>query len=445
MRETKRQMTLYSFYDHTGLERHFERMAEQGWLLCGSGQYTWHYRRSEPKQLTFCVCYYPRATIFDPLPSVSQEEFYDFCAHTGWTLAASSAQMQVFYNERPNPVPIDTDPAMEVEAIHQSAKKSWLISQILFLILAVLNIGQFLWRLRGDPIATLSSPLSLLALVCWAVMLLLVGTDFATYFRWRRRALKAAEQGEFLATKSHPLFQKLALAVVLAGLVWALFYLQGALGGVMLLSLAGGVLLVAAVIAIREGLKKRFASAETNRTVTILACVALSVLFAAVLPWLVARGLSGRNPAPEELPLTLEDLLEGDFSGYSASWRGAQSPLLGQYTAYQWPLGPVGQFPDPIYLDYEITLVKLPVLYGLCRDHLLEEYDTRGTGFLPVKYFAPMDPAPWGAEEAYQFVMDGETLDLYLLCYEGRIVKLDLDWPPTAEQMAAVGEKLGGR
>ena len=55
-----------------------------------------------------------------------------------------------------------------------------------------------------------------------------------------------------------------------------------------------------------------------------------------------------------------------------------------------------------------------------------------------------LDPAPWGAAEAYQFVMDDETLDLYLLCYEDRIVKLDLDWELTPAQMAVVGEKLGG-
>ena len=133
MKDTKRRLEWCSFYDHTGIEAHLERMAQQGWLLEKIG-FTWHYRRIEPKKLTFCVTYFPRASMFDPEPSQEQETFYDFCRHTGWTLAAASAQMQIFYNEQPNPIPIDTDPAMEVDAIHQSAKKSFLLSQSMLLV-----------------------------------------------------------------------------------------------------------------------------------------------------------------------------------------------------------------------------------------------------------------------------------------------------------------------
>ena len=137
MRETKRQMSLYSFYDHTGIEKHLARMAERGWLLCGLGQFLWHYRRIEPRRITFSVCYFPKATIYDPYPSERQEEFYDLCAHAGWTLAGSSGQMQVFYHQGENPTPIDTDPALEVEAIHQSAKKTVLPANFLLLGVAV--------------------------------------------------------------------------------------------------------------------------------------------------------------------------------------------------------------------------------------------------------------------------------------------------------------------
>ena len=29
----KRELNLYAFYDHTGLERHLEKMAANGWML----------------------------------------------------------------------------------------------------------------------------------------------------------------------------------------------------------------------------------------------------------------------------------------------------------------------------------------------------------------------------------------------------------------------------
>lgn len=443
MRETRRQMSLYSFYDHTGIEGHLARMAEKGWLLCEIGQFFWHFQRIEPKKLTFCVCYFPKATIYDPWPSEKQKEFYDLCAHAGWTLAGSSGQLQVFYNERENPVPIDTDPVLEVDAIHQSAKKTFLLSNCLLLGVGVLNLMQFLWRLFDDPITTLSSALALFSLVCWPVLILMEVVDLATYFLWRRRALRAAERGEFLDTKSHPVFQKLALAAVLAGLAWCLSYLQDGLGGVMAVAVVGSVGLVAAVLGVRTLLKGAGMSAKANQRGTLAACVALSILFVAAIPWFVVRGLSGRpEPRPEDLPLTVGDLMEADFD-YSRTLVFNQSPLLACLEARQSPWRH-GEMKDAPSLDYIVVTAKLPALYNLCRDRLLDEYDTRGAGFLPVKYFTPIDPAPWGAREAYQFTMDGEPMEIYLLCYPGRIVRIDLDWTPTPKQMALVGEKLGG-
>lgn len=454
MRETKRQMTLYSFYDHTGLERHFERMAEQGWLLCGSGQYTWHYRRIEPKQLTFCVCYYPRATIFDPLPSVSQEEFYDFCAHTGWTLAASSAQLQVFYNERENPTPIETDPALEVDAIHRSAKKSFLQSHGLSAAAALLIIGLFLFLLSREPILTLANPSLLMSTLAFTLVLLNCTVEVSTYFLWRRRALRAAERGEFLPTHSHVWFQWILLAAALPLAIWWFALMAGnGMGGSAVVVLAGVTLMLAAVSGIRELLKKNYASAETNRAVTMVAVVVLCYVFTVLIPRSMEGGRNSRpQPKAEDLPLSVADLLEGDFSGYTRSWQGAQSPLLGRYNAHEWPLGPVKQFPNPVYLDYEVTLVKLPALYGLCRETLLHERDDWGDRNPVWQGYAytPTDPAPWGAEEAYQWLpedgLDNEAdNNQYLLFYPDRVVTISLQWdqPPTRSQMAAVGEKLG--
>lgn len=453
MRETKRQMTLYSFYDHTGLERHFERMAEQGWLLCKVGQLLWHYRRIEPRKLTFCVCYYPRATLFDPLPSVRQEEFYDFCAHTGWTLAASSAQLQVFYHEGENPTPIETDPALEVDAIHRSVKKSFLASNGLSAAAGLLSIGLFLFLLSREPLQTLANPFLLLSTLAFTLVLLNCAVETASYLLWRRRALKAAEQGEFLPTHSHVWLQRLLLAAALPMAVWWFAAMVGGgMGGQAVIAIAGVALMLAATFGVRALLKKQYASAETNRAVTTVVVVALCFVFTVVIP----RSMRDNRPDASQaggsaMPLALGDLLEGDFERYSGYWQGIQSPLMGWYNAHHWPIGPVERFPEPVYLDYEVTLVKLPVLYGLCRDILLHDRDDwdenpvwEGYGYVPV------DPAPWGAEEAYQWLPEdgldnGLDNNQYLLFYPDRAVTISLQWeePPTRSQMAAVGEKLG--
>ena len=109
MKNRKRRVELLSFYDHVGISRHLEKMAAKGWMLEKITNLGWVYRRIEPKQLHFTVSYYSQASEFDPEPTEDQKTFYDFCAHTGWQLACSSAQLQIFYNERENPTPIETD------------------------------------------------------------------------------------------------------------------------------------------------------------------------------------------------------------------------------------------------------------------------------------------------------------------------------------------------
>lgn len=432
MRETKRQMSLYSFYDHTGIEKHLARMAERGWLLCGLGQFLWHYRRIEPRRITFSVCYFPKATIYDPYPSERQEEFYDLCAHAGWTLAGSSGQLQVFCHQGENPTPIDTDPALEVEAIRQSAKKTVLPANFLLLGVAVLNLGLFLWRFWDNPVLTLASGGSLLALVAYTLILVNCTVELCSYFRWRGRARRAAERGEFLPTRSNVWLQRLLLAILLPAGAWCLAGMfQDGLGGLAAVSMLGVIGIIAAVLGVRKLLKGAGVSAKANLRGTLAVCVVLSILFAAAIPWLVVRGMNSRpDPGAEELPLSVADLVEMDPDHYSRWQFRTSSPLLALLQVSDYPRI-YGEMTHS--LRYDVTVVKAPALYGLCRDHYLRG-DSR---------YAPTDPAPWGAQEAYRYVLDGQTLEYYVLCYPHRVVEITLDWTPTAEQMAVVGEKLG--
>ena len=141
MRDTKRRLELYSFFNHTGIAAHLEDMAQKGWMIEKITGFGWVYRRIEPKRLHFSVSYYARASEFDPQPSEGQREFQEFCEHTGWKLACSSAQLQIFYNDQPDPTPIETDPKLELEAIHASAKKGFLLPYFLLLAVAVVQVA----------------------------------------------------------------------------------------------------------------------------------------------------------------------------------------------------------------------------------------------------------------------------------------------------------------
>ena len=95
-------MEVFSFYDHAGISRHLEKMAAKGWMIERMSNFGWVYHRIDPKPVKFAVSYYPKASEFDPEPTDEQKTFHEFCAHTGWKLACTSAQLQIFYNEQEN-------------------------------------------------------------------------------------------------------------------------------------------------------------------------------------------------------------------------------------------------------------------------------------------------------------------------------------------------------
>ena len=472
MKETKRRLETFSFYDRTGLEEHLARMAEEGWLLDKIGQFLWHYRRIEPKKLTFSVTYFPKASAFDPGPSEEQETFYDFCRHTGWVLAASSAQLQVFYNEGPDPVPIETDPVLEVESIHRTMKRSFLPSQLMLLAVAVLDVGLLVWRLIDDPIGLLASPASVLTAMCWVLLLVLTGVELGGYFWWHRKAVKAAEQGEFLDSRSH---RKLQIGVlVLLGLGVVYYMLSVALSGSrMMMAVAvlmfcvympGLFLLVRGVMGWLKGKK---VSAKVNRVVTIVTAVVAAYLFVGAITFGVLCGSTHGwfaeqdeetyeyhgntfTAAQDQLPLTVEDLLDVDYEGYSREHRGSESIFLAQYQGYQRPRFDAERYKEMPRLEYTVTVVKAPFLYGLCREHLLLDRAERWNRDMPESdwyFYEPTDPAPWGAEEAYRWTSrESGPRNTFLLCWPDRFVEIEFDyeWEVTPAQMAMVGEKLGG-
>lgn len=460
MKDTKRRLEFFTFYDHTRIEAHLERMAEQGWLLEKIGP-LWTYRRTEPKQLTFSACYFPKASQFDPEPSEEQETFYDFCRHSGWTLAAASAQMQIFYNERPDPVPIETDPALEVETIHRSAKKSVLFPNFLLLGTGVLECAMFIWQFSNDPISFLANASLLFASIDWLILLLYCGVELGAYFTWYVKAKRAAEQGQFLDAKDRTLFQKVMLALLTVNMVGWVVSMAYSIKwmAVTVFSLLSVLAVVVLVCLISWTLKRRKVSAKVNQTVTILSCIVLTFLSISVLIHSVFSSIShgrfyehqetyvyedGRTATVrrDDLPLTVKDLAGIDHDSYSRERDELRSFLLTQIKVRQYPRLVVPDLPRLPWLDYTIVVPRTPFLYDLCRNALLDKYEDD----LWDRSYVPVDAAPWDAVEAYQ-LYDAEygPKSQYLLCYPDHIVEIDFDydWDVTPEQMALVGERLG--
>ena len=139
-RKKRREVNLYSYYDHAGIVRHLEELARQGWQLEHTGSVFWTYRRCEPAELHYAVVYFPKASQFDPEPPPEQRDFWALCKATGWELVSNRYQMQVFCNPAKNPTPIETDPVVQVENVHAAMKAGAARSNWLMLCCALLQI-----------------------------------------------------------------------------------------------------------------------------------------------------------------------------------------------------------------------------------------------------------------------------------------------------------------
>ena len=460
MYDRKRKLMPFTFYDRTGIERRLEEQAEKGWLLEKCSAAGWIYRRIEPAKIHFSVVYFPAADAFAPHPSEKQKRFQEFCEHTGWELIASNVQMQIFCNRRENPIPIETDPVIEVENIHKSVKKTMFPAYFSNLVLAIMQIGLAGQRFSFDPLSELLSLPAMLATLFWCLNVIFWTVLLGMYFHWHHKAKSAALDGHFFETKSTDGFQMLMLTTTSLALVF--MYLSFGSWSTLLvgiLMVIGILGLTAVMVWMSNWMKKRNVSAKTTTLITYAFAVVMSFVLCGGVIWLVVGIRMDENDKTAQaetyeyngwtyyvyddpIPLKIEDLIDTDYEGYSYEIISeGSSPLLRRYEARQKTRYDALSEPE---MSYRIVEVKASFLYDWVLELMLEDFDHNYAYPDEPNYveFQKIDAAPWGAQEACQLLLGGEAQYRYLLCYEDTIIEIDLDWEPTVEQMAIIATKL---
>lgn len=458
MSKTRRCLANFSFYDQRGIEKKLGQMAAQGWMIEQPGGLLWTYRKIRPQQLRFAVTYFPSASEFDPHPSQRQLMKEDFCTQDGWKLAARWDAMQIFYTDRADAVPIDTDPVTQVETIHRTMSKRILTAQLLSLALYLFVLVYQLRQLWRNPVDYLSTPSYLFSLPLWMLLVVFPLYELIYYFLWHRRAKKAAEQGIFLPVHTNrPLgWCLLAVAILLLILSQA-----GSVRKFLFLTVWAAVIVAMGLLGrcLSRWLKKRGVSRRVNQAATMGCILLLTVAGLAGLTAGILTGLlsfdDGHQPVgsyqwgsftwdiyDDPMPLTVEDLVETDTQ-YSREADCQETFLLSRCEYEQRPL--FNQEERDYQLSYTVTDIKLPFLYNFIRQSLLEErQDEAVDGYVFVDHYEPIDAAPWGAQTAYQVQREDGPRDTYLICWERRMVEIHFYWTPTPEQIRTAAELLGG-
>ena len=451
MSTVKRTLVNVSFYDSEAIQQKLEQMAARGWMIQKAGNLFWTYTKIPPQKLRFAVTYFPGASEFDPKPSERQLEREELCAQDGWRLVLRWDAMQIFCTDREDAVPIDTDPVPQVDNIHRTMKKKVLVGQVATALLVLWSLYLQLSQLWRDPADYLSDASQLFTIPLWLLLLLMTVWELIFYFRWERRAKEAAEQGVFLPVRAHPW---LSWAAVGLATVFLLLSFSASSSHLLFLLSAAVVTAVPILLArwMLGALKRRGVSRWVNLAAT---CAAIFVLVIAGTGVIVAASLRGWLPLGEEsqpvgqydwdgltmdvyddpLPLEVEDLVQVD-ARWSKEARLQESPLLA-YGDYRQDLL-YGQEVQGYELRYEITHVKVPLLYDFVKDGLIRDNQDEALG----EYLTPVDPAPWNAQEVYQLHWDGGLLDTYLVCWESRFAEITFYWTPTQEQIQIAAERL---
>lgn len=456
MKDKKRQIVRYAFYDQTAMQSHFEKMASEGWLIENINSYFWQYRPIEPQKLHISVTYFPDASEFDPAPSDKQQMMEDFAARDGWKLLARWGQMQVFCNDAEEPTPIETDPATQVETIYRAMKKNLIPGHVMILLLSVYQLAFNGYRVFSEMIDFLSTPYLLASLPVWLLILLAEINELVTCFRWYRKAKPAAENGIFLPVKTNH-FITFTLLLSCAFVLISTIQLPGEIRFVSFAWVAViiGIILISHLV--KRWLKKAGASRGTNYTLTILVTILLTIVFLIGMIFYILRyGLDdGREPVgsyeingwlfdiyDDEMPLYVEDLMEIGDSEWSRECNKHNETVLLSKAEYRQRHVQGG--PDSLSdLEYTIVDVKIPGLYDTVKQSMLNERQDEVHGdFVFTDHYEPVDAAFWDAEEAYQLHWSGSILNTYLICWENRIVEIKFYWEPTPEQIAIVVEKL---
>ncbi|MBQ7777685.1 MAG: DUF2812 domain-containing protein [Oscillibacter sp.] len=462
MRDTKRKLELFSFYDHSGIQQHLEQMAEKGWMLEQPGTYLWRYRRIAPQKLHFAVTYFPNASEFDPGPTEGQQILQDYCEAAGWQYVTRWAQMQIFCTADEDPVPLETDALTQVDTIHAAMKRASLPGLVIMVLLALFQLGFQCWQFLEDTIDFLATPSYLYMVPAWLLILLVNVYELVFYFRWHKKAKTAAETtGEFIPIRTRHGFSMAVLTLALAFVALALL-LQADRGMMFFMAVwfIGMALIFLWVNSIKKTLQKMNASRGVNRTVTLVVCVALTMALMADLTAATLRGLRSGwledDPSVEtytykgwewdvyhdEIPLRVEDLIDTDYDQWSTEETVNSSILLAFREYSQRPRMDALDQPD---LEYDIVEIKLSALYELCKKSMLERYWYNDPEEFRSVYL-PEDGFPGAADEVYRYYSryydEYTPYDRYLLCWEGRIAEIRFDGEPTPEQLYTAAEIL---
>ena len=454
-REKKRRMFWYQVDDCEAVSRHLEKMARKGWRLEGVDNWFYTYRRSEPLEERYTVTFFPDASYFDPGLTEGQETYVAYCRAAGWELAASYGPVQYFRTTDPDAPPIETDETIKLAGIRRTMRKCFLPTYIMLLLLSLTSrLARYGPRDLFYSNMRLGQTLLMLGTFLFSVGML------GDYFIWLLRSQYAVKHGGG-CKKPHTRF-RLALNMFMIGLcgIAVIGYMtdDAWMRGIFMFQLA----VYLGCIVLGRWLLRKLKANNTDRNTAraayfgfaIVGALAVGIVSTFLLFRLIDAGIIRTRPEPvdtyaytspdgsftytrdvydDPLPVTLEDLgyavTPNDHCSYEETTERSLLAVHSHYT--QRPLNFESSLPELFFETYDSRWPRV-------LEKSWEELIARHTAWYDPQIMERLDPAPWGALEAYR----QEGLTFYYLYYPSRIITFWLSEEATVEQMNAIVQAL---
>ncbi len=218
MFSTKYRFENILFYDTDAISQHLEQMAQKGWMIVKISGNLYKYRKIEPKKVKFAVTYFPKVTSYEIYPTEKQRNYLDWCEQMGWQTVVLHNQLRVLMNEDVNAIEIETEPVTQLDNIHGTAKKTFIMTRGMAVISMLMVLTSLVLRFIADPLEFINNGISIPTMLMAVFNAVKDTVYILKYIKWHRESVRTAE---ILPVKQN---KKLRIATTLVGLglmVWA--------------------------------------------------------------------------------------------------------------------------------------------------------------------------------------------------------------------------------
>ena len=123
--------------------------SSEGWQLVKAGEIFWTFQQGERDKFQYNVTYIPDASEYRSDDTEHQLTLDEYCANAGWERVCNYKKIQIYRNQDPLAIAIDTDEAQKLRMVHLAVKK-WLLIPTWIIILLFLLL--FLYTITIYPL-----------------------------------------------------------------------------------------------------------------------------------------------------------------------------------------------------------------------------------------------------------------------------------------------------